>query len=210
MTRPEHELSFLEELHVQRWDDHRYYHQSRINQSLHFVSAMSFLAAYVSVPFNPILAAFLGWFVAMLTRQSGHFFFEPKGYDEINEATHEHKEAIKVGYNLERKVVLLSAWALCPLLLWISPTFFGVFEPRVDGYLYNLSQLWLSLAAIAVALRVLWLAATQGLQTGLVWATKILTDPFHDVRLYYKAPLHVLRGDLLDPMTDWPARRGTS
>ena len=29
---------FLQALEVQRWDDHRYYHQSRINQSLHLVS----------------------------------------------------------------------------------------------------------------------------------------------------------------------------
>jgi hypothetical protein len=40
--------SFLEALKTQRWDDHRYYHHSRINQSLHLVSALSFLAAYWS------------------------------------------------------------------------------------------------------------------------------------------------------------------
>ena len=39
--------NFLQELRTQRWDDHRYYHHSRINQSLHFVSAISFLFAYV-------------------------------------------------------------------------------------------------------------------------------------------------------------------
>ena len=33
---------FLEALRVQRWDDHRYYHHSRINQSLHLLSAISF------------------------------------------------------------------------------------------------------------------------------------------------------------------------
>ena len=48
----------------------------------------------------------------MTTRQVGHFFFEPKGYDHVNHATHEHKEEIKVGYNLRRKVVLLALWAL--------------------------------------------------------------------------------------------------
>ena len=30
--------SFSEELAEQRWDDHRFYHQSRINQTLHFSS----------------------------------------------------------------------------------------------------------------------------------------------------------------------------
>ena len=38
---------FLEALRVQRWDDHRYYHHSRVNQALHLVSAVSFLTAYV-------------------------------------------------------------------------------------------------------------------------------------------------------------------
>mgnify|MGYP003407562023 CR=1 FL=1 len=58
----------------------------------------------------------------MTTRQAGHFFFEPKGYDTINHATHEHKEAIKVGYNLFRKAVLLAIWALIPLVLLAWPT----------------------------------------------------------------------------------------
>ena len=48
--------SFLEELRTQRWDDHRYYHHSRINQSLHLVSAISFLVAYVMVFFDPGVA----------------------------------------------------------------------------------------------------------------------------------------------------------
>jgi hypothetical protein len=30
--------------------------------------------------------------------------------------------------------------------------------------------------------------------------TKILTDPFHDIKLYYKAPLYLLRGELVDEM----------
>ena len=109
--------SFLEALRVQRWDDHRYYHHSRINQSLHLVSAISFLCAYVLLFSDPAAAALIGWLVAMTSRQAGHFFFEPKGYDEINQATHEHKEEIKVGYNLQRKIVLLTIWALSPLPL---------------------------------------------------------------------------------------------
>jgi hypothetical protein len=40
----------------------------------------------------------------------------------------------------------------------------------------------------------------QDLRTGLVWMTKILTDPFHDIWLYHRAPLHLLRGELIDPM----------
>jgi len=89
--------NFLEQLRVQRWDDHRYYHHSRINQSLHFVSAISFLIGYVMIFFDPVAAALIGWLVSMTSRQAGHFFFEPRGYDHLNQATQEHKEEIKVG-----------------------------------------------------------------------------------------------------------------
>jgi hypothetical protein len=36
--------------------------------------------------------------------------------------------------------------------------------------------------------------------TGLVWALKIMTDPFHDILLYWRSPLALLRGELIDPM----------
>ena len=111
---------FLRALEIQRWDDHRYYHHSRINQSLHLISALSFLTAYVMLFKDPVIAALIGWLVAMTTRQAGHFFFEPKGYDEVNQATHEYKESIKVGYNLRRKVVLLSIWAAVPVALLVA------------------------------------------------------------------------------------------
>jgi hypothetical protein len=40
----------------------------------------------------------------------------------------------------------------------------------------------------------------KDLHTGLVWATKIITDPFHDIVLYHKAPLALLRGEMMDPV----------
>jgi len=39
--------SFLRALEIQRWDDHRYYHHSRINQSLHLLSAVTLRAGPV-------------------------------------------------------------------------------------------------------------------------------------------------------------------
>ncbi|MBI1382377.1 MAG: hypothetical protein GC161_14970 [Planctomycetaceae bacterium] len=203
-TKFDGQLTFREELHLQRWDDHRLYHHSRINQSLHLVSALSFLGAYVALFFDPVIAVLLGWVVSMTTRQAGHFFFEPKGYDAVNRATHEHKESIKVGYNLQRKVVLLSAWALAPVALWIRPTLFGLMERPTTTweYLHNVSVAWLVIGAGAVLIRTGWLAHTRGLQTGLVWMSKILTDPFHDVVLYWRSPSKLVRGELLDPMLD--------
>ncbi len=191
--------AFLEALREQRWDDHRYYHHSRVNQSLHLLSAVTFLVTYVLLFTQPVAAALLGWLFAMTVRQVGHFFFEPKGYDEANQATHEYKEAVKVGYNLRRKVVLLSFWAATPLLLWARPTFFGLFAAET-AFLERLSSLWLALGAGAVLFRTVHLFFLRDVRTGLVWLTKILTDPFHDIALYYKAPLRVLRGEWLDPI----------
>jgi hypothetical protein len=194
--------NFLEALHTQRWDDHRYYHHSRINQSLHLVSALSFLTAYVLLFTNPAAAAFVGWLVAMVSRQTGHFFFEPKGYDVVNQATHEHKEEIKVGYNLQRKVVLLSIWVLSPAILWFDPSLFGVFTPATSfaGIADQVGLIWLWVGLGGLAFRTVHLFFLRDVQTGLVWITKIITDPFHDIKLYWRAPLYLLRGELIDPM----------
>jgi hypothetical protein len=193
--------SFLAELRTQRWDDHRYYHHSRINQSLHFLSAITFIIAYAMMFKDPVAAALLGWLVAMVSRQSGHFFFEPKGYDEVNQATHEYKEQIKVGYNLRRKVILHAIWASVPLLLWVSPTLFGTFPPYVgaEQFLRHVGLLWLIVGVGALLFRTLHLFYLKDVQTGLVWFTKILTDPFNDAKIYCKAPLYLLRGELIDP-----------
>ena len=193
---------FFQTLKTQRWDDHRYYHHSRINQSLHLLSALSFVVAYGLLFVDPPLAALLAWGVSMTSRQAGHFFFEPRGYDEVNQATHEHKEAIKVGYNLRRKAVLLALWAALPLALGLDRSLLGSVTPQegLDGYLHQLGWLWLGLGVGGLAFRTLQLCLTQGVRTGLVWMTKILTDPFHDIALYWRSPLHLLRGELIDPM----------
>jgi hypothetical protein len=192
---------FLEALRAQRWDDHRYYHHSRLNQSLHLVSAVSFLCAYAMVFTDPAMAALVGWLVAMTTRQIGHFFFEPKDYDVVNQASHEYKEEIKVGYNLQRKIVLLSVWALSPLPLVFDPTLFGIFEPHTNAteFVRRVAQIWLVVGLGGFLFRIVQLCLIKGVETGLVWAAKILTDPFHDIKLYYKAPLYLLRGELVDP-----------
>jgi len=192
---------FREALRTQRWDDHRYYHHSRINQSLHFVSAISFLFSYVMIFKDPAISALAGWLVAMTTRQCGHFFFEPKEYDTVNHASHEYKEEIKVGYNLRRKVVLMAIWALSPLVLYFDPTLFGIFTPAAGkmDFIRQVAEIWLVVGIGGVLFRTAQLFFIKDVQTGLVWASKILTDPFHDIKLYHKAPLALLRGELIDP-----------
>ncbi len=192
---------FLEALRVQRWDDHRYYHHSRINQALHLVSAIAFLVAYVLVFFDPAAAALVGWLVAMTSRQIGHLFFEPKGYDDVNQATHEHKEEIKVGYNLNRKIVLLTVWALSPLSLFVDPTLYGILDPYTTPaeFVRQVAKIWLFLGLAGLLFRTVHLFFIKDVQTGLVWMTKILTDPFHDIKLYYKSPYYLMRGELIEP-----------
>jgi hypothetical protein len=194
---------FLEELRVQRWDDHRFYHHCRINQSLHLVSALSFLCAYALLFVEPAWSALLAWCVSMTTRQAGHFFFEPRGYDTVNQVTDEYKEEVKVGYNIRRKIVLMSVWAFMPVALIVDPSLGGNIEPAVGllGYAHDVGLAWLALGVASLVFRVLQLWQQQSLMTGLVWGTKIITDPFHDVYLYHKAPLALLRGERYDPMT---------
>jgi hypothetical protein len=196
--------NFLEMLRVQRWDDHRYYHHSVVNQSLHLISALSFLTAYVIVFQDPWLAALIGWLVSMVSRQSGHFFFEPRGYDEVNQATDEYKEEIKVGYNIKRKIVLMSIWASSPLLLLLDPTILGLVEAPQTWleFAHHLGYLWFFVAIAGLIFRTVQLFITRDFMTGLAWATKILTDPFHDAQIYCKAPLKLMRGCMFDGMEE--------
>jgi hypothetical protein len=138
----------------------------------------------------------------MTTRQAGHFLFEPRGYDHVNQATDEYKEAIKVGYNIRRKIVLMAVWVAIPLALWLAPSLGGLIQPASgwQGYLHDVGMAWLALGAAGLLFRTGQLWLQQGAVTALAWMTKILTDPFHDIWLYHKAPLALLRGELIDPM----------
>ena len=192
--------TFFEALRIQRFDDHRYYHHSRINQTLHLISAISFVVAYAFLLLDPVISALIAWLISMTTRQSGHFFFEPLGYDEVNQATHEYKEEIKVGYNLNRKIVLLSIWAILPMMLYIQPGLFGMIEPweTLTEWVRQVGASWLILGAGGLLFRTIHLFFLKDVQTGLVWMTKILTDPFHDIILYHKAPLYLMKGEMID------------
>ena len=139
----------------------------------------------------------------MWSRQIGHFFFEPKGFDHINKVTFDHKENVKVGFNLQRKVILFVAWISVPVVLFFNPSFGGLFS-QSGGYSFfdRLGILWWVMGLAGLLLRTFWLCASRSVQTGLVWFTKILTDPFHDVKIYHTAPIWLLRGQWLDPMDD--------
>lgn len=188
------------QLAEQRWDDHRYYHHSLINQSLHLLSATTFVVCYLLAFSEPAIAALLAWGVAMTSRQAGHFFFEPKGYDHVNQVTNDYKEAVKVGYNIRRKVVFMALWAISPVPLLVSPTLWGIFDPLpgVEGFLRHLGLMWLAIGAGGLVFRTVHLFFLRDIETGLIWALKIVTDPFHDIKLYWRAPLRLLRGERIE------------
>lgn len=191
---------FMAMLRTQRFDDYRYYHQSRINQTLHLISAVIFLGCYALLFSDAALAGLVGW-LAMLTRQIGHSFFEPNGYDALNNATNEYKEDIKIGYNQRRKIVLLIVWGMAPVTLFCFPTLFGIFSPpagRFD-FIRHAGAVWLAIGIGGGLFRMIELLITKDVETGPVWVTKVLTDPFHNIALYYKSPLALMRGELIDP-----------
>ena len=194
-------MTILETLREQRWDDHRYYHHSRINQFLHLLSALSFIVAYVYLFIDPVISAYIAWLFSMTTRQAGHFFFEPKDYDTYNQATQDHKEAIKIGYNLKRKRVLIACWLAVPVLAYFDAALFNFVMPDAapDTLIDRIGWGWLWLGLAAVVFRMIQLTAIQSRRVALVWCIKILTDPFHDAVIYRKSPIYLLQGQLIDP-----------
>lgn len=193
---------FLSTLQTQRWDDHRFYHQSRINQSLHLVSAISFLVSYAYLFIDPVMAGLIAWLVSMGTRQLGHYVFEPRGFDEVNQVSDAYKEEVKVGYNMHRKTILIAVCGLIPVLAYFMPQALTWAVPQAyeDTPLRMTGIAWLFLGIAGLLFRVLQLWRQQSLTDGLAWALKIVTDPFHDIKLYHRAPLYLLKGQWLDPM----------
>lgn len=92
------------------------------------------------------------------------------------------------------------------LKLWgkgrASPTVFGLIAPGrgAAGFLHDLGLLWLALGAGGLLLRTAHLFVLRGPGWGLAWAAKILLDPFHNIAVYWRSPLALLRGERLDPI----------
>ena len=68
----------------------------------------------------------------------------------------------------------------------------------LESFARNTGMLWLYIGAGGLLFRTVHLFFLKDVMAGLVWMTKILTDPFHDIYLYYKAPMALLRGELIE------------
>jgi hypothetical protein len=97
--------------------------------------------------------------------------------------------------------MLLVVWGLAPVALVLAPTLFGLFAPpatRMD-FVRQVGLLWLLVGIGGGLFRMIELFATRGVGTGLIWAIKVLTDPLHNIALYWRSPLALLRGEMIDP-----------
>ena len=74
-----------------------------------------------------------------------------------------------------------------------------------SGYFDHLAKVWIVIAGAALAGRTIQLFFIRDIQTGLVWFTKILTDPFNDVKQYWRSPLYLMKGELVEPAHGRPA-----
>jgi hypothetical protein len=86
------------------------------------------------------------------------------------------------------------------MVLYVEPGLFGMIEPwdTLTEWVRQVGAAWLILGVAGLLFRTIHLFFLKDVQTGLVWMTKIITDPFHDIVLYHKAPLYLLKGELMD------------
>ena len=89
-------------------------------------------------------------------------------------------------------------------MLYINPTLFGLFTPWTSpaDFVRQVAKIWLVVGIGGLLFRTVHLFFIRDVETGLVWMTKIITDPFNDFMLYRNAPLALLRGELIDPGLD--------
>jgi hypothetical protein len=88
--------------------------------------------------------------------------------------------------------------------LYLFPTLFGLFAPPADRieFVRHVGVVWLAIGIGGGLFRVVQLSFTKDVPTGLIWAFKVLSDPFHNIALYYKSPLALLRGEWIDTSID--------
>ena len=152
---------FLRTLDEQRWDDHRYYHHSRVNQSLHLLSAISFLCSYVLLFTSPVAAALMGWLFAMVIApgralllraqglrrgQPGHARVQGSGQGRLQPAPE------------DRAAVDLGAVAACPVGRSFARRACSIRSAASCG---NLSLAWIVLGFGAVLFRTVQLFFLQ-------------------------------------------------
>jgi hypothetical protein len=93
----------------------------------------------------------------------------------------------------------MAVWAFSPVVLLLNPTLLGLVAAPKTGlqFAQYLGYLWLAVGVGGLLFRAVQLFVIKDVLTGLAWTTKIVTDPFHDIKLYYRTPLQLVRGGLI-------------
>lgn len=186
----------VREIQLQLQQDHDLYHHSLVNQSLHFFSGCQNIVAYILFFSGHFVSAVSLGLVSWFIRQSGHFFFESKEYDEINQMTFEEKEAEKVGANLHRKLLMIGGLAAFLTLFFVTPdklvTFAQMCGYAAEGPFSALIFFSFLVFIFTWVSRSVWLMFNRSLMTGVCWFIKILYDPINDLVRYHDSPLKLM------------------
>jgi hypothetical protein len=67
-------------------------------------------------------------------------------------------------------------------------------------YWHSVGLVWFAIGIGGLLFRVAQLLIIRDAMTAIAWAFKIITDPFHDIKMYHAAPLFLLKGQRIDPM----------
>ena len=96
----------------------------------------------------------------------------------------------------------MAVWAAIPVIAYFSPAslIWAVPTENHQDFVGLTAMWWLYLGVGGMLFRMLQLWIQDSYVSALAWGLKIMTDPFHDVKLYYRAPLHLMKGQLIDPM----------
>jgi len=166
-------------------DDHRYYHHSRVNQALHFVSATSFVCAYADGVPDPAMPALIGWLVAMTTRRwatssssRGHTIRSTRP------PTITRKKSSR--YNIKPKLCCSPCGPASPLLLVLeSDAARGLRTPMPCAELVrHVGELWLVVGLAGIAFRAIQLFVLKDFQTDWL-GHQDRHRSFHDIKLYH-------------------------
>ncbi|MFM9967025.1 MAG: aminotransferase class III-fold pyridoxal phosphate-dependent enzyme [Burkholderiales bacterium] len=167
--------NFYTEIMRRKHDDHVASHSHPFNQFLHLISSSSFVVAYVLI-FSDFAAAMWLGLAALFLRQMGHALVEPPCHD---------KEQLLLGFDTRTKSIILGAYLLIPAVhLAMADVLSG---EVIMGLAPTIAKQWFGFTALVVFGRVAVLIRKHGLYNASVWFVKLITDPFTDIKAYYRS-----------------------
>lgn len=167
--------TFHAEIMRRKHDDHVASHSHPTNQLLHLVSSSSFIVAYVLI-FSDFAAAMWLGLAALFLRQIGHALVEPPCHD---------KEQLLLGFDTRSKSIILGAYLLIPLVHMAASN--SLATDALLAMIPAIAKEWFGLTSLVILGRVAVLIRKHGMYNAMVWFVKLITDPFTDIKAYYRS-----------------------